>query len=1019
MDGDAGGSLPRQFGEYQIHSELGRGGMGVIYQARHARLNRWVALKVMAGGEFASRDFQQRFRTEAEAAAALEHPNIVPIYEVGEVDGLAYFSMKLVAGGTLTQAPVRDARAAVEAVITVARAVQYAHERGILHRDLKPNNVLVDSSGGLFLTDFGLAKLLERDSSLTGTLAVLGTPSYMAPEQARGDTRHITTAADVYGLGAILYELIAGRPPFTGQSSIEVIRQVVEQEPVPPSRSRNSDLRTASRQQLAAPSDQELLIRPSKIENPIDRDLDVICLKCLEKDPARRYASAGALADDLQRWLNHEPIRARPATATERVRKWVRRRPAWAALIVTVVVSLLALGVGSALFTLKVVQARRAAEAANRQLSRNLFYHEWQEAEGLVALEKTSGALMWFARALRQQPRDEGLATRLLSLLSAHAFPLPRGQPITNDAPLRTVGLSPDDTWVVTADAAGRVRCWSVAGGRQLFALPRIFQQPGAVFLPGQSAILVVDRAGLTLWPAAGGAEPLRELPVQDLSAFDVSADGRRLALGWRNGRAEVWDTATWQRISLCTPGDGGNPNFLRLSRDGTRLLRSRQSELRVFECDTGRLCWRAQPPLPGGDWGYAKGDWSADGRRIVSLHTGGGGAGRFAVWEFPGIAAGEPPSAPTPLLLAPLRFESAGIPLGGDGARSFVWTRSGYVDFHSTDTGAAVMEPLEFPGAVAGVAAASTGEWIATASDRLVQFWDLAMRLPAPRIVTNATAIADVHFGPDGSWLACADADEVRLINADDGQPRLELATGGPVRDLVLSADGRRVAASITSGGRHDVGHRNRRGRVPTGTGAVGEPVGTLPQWPPLRRRGERTRLRARVRRGDGPRSGAAVDQSCARGPLALPSRWPATGRADHVRDSGALGFARPVRARGGRGTSAGQPPVGRHPPRRGRVVGAIQRRRSPPAYRVQRPHCTALGRGFGQNAPRVPPPQAGLCGPLFPRRTACSHRQRRSHRAALGRGARPATGRADDASRRRLVRRFQPRWPVRVDGG
>jgi len=240
--------------------------MGVVYKARHLRLNRWVALKVMVGGEFASTDFKQRFRTEAQAAAALEHPNIIPIYEVGEEDGQPYFSMKLVEAGTLTsrrsmqdgqvrgsrplqsssgavsdrnqiadeevrrsdETPLQRLRAVAAAVKKLAGAVQFAHDRGVLHRDLKPNNVLVDSTGELFLTDFGLAKLVEKEASLTKTMAVLGTPSYMAPEQARGNTRQITTAADVYGLGAILFELIAGRPPFIGQSPLEIIQLVLE-----------------------------------------------------------------------------------------------------------------------------------------------------------------------------------------------------------------------------------------------------------------------------------------------------------------------------------------------------------------------------------------------------------------------------------------------------------------------------------------------------------------------------------------------------------------------------------------------------------------------------------------------------------------------------------------------------------------------------------------------------------------------------------------------------------------------
>src|SRR5437667_10415366 len=250
--------------------------MGVVWRARQLSLNREVALKVIAEGELASEDFIERFHTEATAAASLDHPNIVPIYEIGEHEGRHFFSMKLIAGRTLTResggSPMPPRRVG-RLLAKLARAVHYAHQRGILHRDLKPNNVLLDGHGEPHLTDFGLAKLVERESTLTKTLAVLGTPSYMSPEQARGETKQLTTAADVYGLGAILYELISGQPPFAGGTTMATIRQVLEEEPR----------------------------RLSMLNASIDRDLETICLKCLEKEPVRRYGSAETLARDLER----------------------------------------------------------------------------------------------------------------------------------------------------------------------------------------------------------------------------------------------------------------------------------------------------------------------------------------------------------------------------------------------------------------------------------------------------------------------------------------------------------------------------------------------------------------------------------------------------------------------------------------------------------------------------------------------------------------------------------------------
>lgn len=776
----------RRFGEYELHQEIGRGGMGVIYRARQPRLNRWVALKVLAGGEFASLDFKQRFRRETEAAAALDHPNIVPIYEVGEEDGQPYFSMRLVEGPTLGswRLPASGAarlRRCAAAIATLARAVQYAHERGVLHRDLKPNNVLVDGAGHLFLTDFGLARLLEKDSSLTRTLAVLGTPSYMAPEQARGETGQLTTAADVYGLGAILYELLAGRPPFTGSSSIEILRQVLESEPVPPSRAAS-----------------EVAGGRRRSESGI-RDLDTVCLKCLEKEPRRRYPSAAALASDLDRWLNHEPIRARQVSTLERVRKWVRRKPAWAALILTLGISLVGVTLGWAWFTVQVLQARNAAEQANRELSRNLFVREWQEAEALVAQDKTHGALRWFARAVRDQGGDAAPATRLLSLLSEHAFAVPAQAPITNGAPVRSISFSTDDTRLLTSDAAGWVRCWSVADGQPQFVLPKPFDLLGAMTVAGDSRILVVDRSAVSLWPSDGGSELLREVGSQHLSTFDLSADGRRLALGWGDGRAEVWDAATLEPVSVCALGDGENPNFLRLSRDGRLLLRNRRRELRVFDSETGRLLWRAQPPLPAADWYYARGDFSADNRFLVATHMAGVARGWLVRWSLEAASGviGEPVLEEQPAWSVPALAETSGILVSRDSSRALVWARSGLLQCYSTQDGARVTEPLEHAGAVVSVAEAGSTAWVATASERVVQFWDLGARTSQPRVVANAAPLGDARFGPDGTWVALGEMGRVSIVQTSDGSVRRVLPMPGPVAHVVVSADGRRLAAS------------------------------------------------------------------------------------------------------------------------------------------------------------------------------------------------------------------------------
>jgi tRNA A-37 threonylcarbamoyl transferase component Bud32 len=339
---DAEPAPGRRIGVYEILSELARGGMGVVYQARHTTLGRQVALKMIRAGELAGRGEVERFQVEAEAAARLDHPNIVPIYEVGEHAGRPFFSMRLVEGGSLAQALPRlrdDPRAVARILAEVARAVHYAHQRGILHRDLKPANILLDADGRPQVSDFGLARRVEADSRLTQSGAVMGTPAYIPPEQASGTRGVVSTASDVYSLGAILYEALTGRPPFQADAIGDVLVQVLEREPE----------------------------RPTAIDPKADRDLETIALKCLEKDAARRYGSAEALADDLERWLRGEPIAARPATRWERAVKWSRRRPAVVGLLAGLVVVSLVSGaavVGSLREAWR--QADRARDEARR-----------------------------------------------------------------------------------------------------------------------------------------------------------------------------------------------------------------------------------------------------------------------------------------------------------------------------------------------------------------------------------------------------------------------------------------------------------------------------------------------------------------------------------------------------------------------------------------------------------------------------------------------------------------------------
>gem|GEM_PF-3541063 len=344
VDADDSASMPfiRDFGGYELLEQIAHGGMGVVYKARDVALNRIVALKMVLAGAFASQRDVERFRAEAEAVAILDHPHIVPIYEVGTHEGQEYFSMKFIEGSTLAQLPRGRARAEVAGLLDVVQAVHHAHQHGVLHRDLKPSNVLVDAQGTRYVTDFGLAKRLTGSHhTLTETALAIGTPRYMAPEQAEGQ-KDLTVTADVYSLGVILYERLTGRTPFTGENALIILRQVREQEPP----------------------------RPSSIQPGLERDLETIVLKCLDREPARRYSSAQALASDLTNWLERRPISARPVGQGERAWRWCRRNPLVAGLAASLILALVLGTVISGLFAIEASHRAHDATLARNEMER-------------------------------------------------------------------------------------------------------------------------------------------------------------------------------------------------------------------------------------------------------------------------------------------------------------------------------------------------------------------------------------------------------------------------------------------------------------------------------------------------------------------------------------------------------------------------------------------------------------------------------------------------------------------------
>src|SRR6266436_2404244 len=424
----------KDFGDYELLEEIGRGGQGVVFRARQKSLNRTVALKVIGLAHWATEAHVKRFRLEAEAAASLNHPCIVPIYEVGERDGACYFSMGLVEGGQLDAVAKREPmpiRHAAELIAKLARTVHYAHEHGILHRDIKPGNILLDAKGEPHLTDFGLARLVETESTVTRTMEVLGTPSYMAPEQAVGNNARVTSATDVYGLGAVLYQLLTGHPPFAGGTTFETVRLVLDTEP-----------------------------RQPRLLNPkVDRDLETICLKCLEKEPAKRYASAQSLAEDIERFLRNEPIRSRRSSQLEHVWRWCKRKPLVASLTAAIIL-VVAAGFAGVFWELPRVQeqrtlARRAKLSAQEkarleaeQTNNPAAYDAYLRGRAFPGGWHEEGAIQLFQEAVKLDPNFV-LAWAYLSIAQSQSYwlgtdPSPSRLAAAKDALDRALALDPD-----------------------------------------------------------------------------------------------------------------------------------------------------------------------------------------------------------------------------------------------------------------------------------------------------------------------------------------------------------------------------------------------------------------------------------------------------------------------------------------------------------------------------------------------------------------------------------------------
>jgi len=533
--------------EYELLTEIGRGGMGVIYKAHQPRLNRVVAVKVIHAAGAAGDAARRRFQSEVKVAARLNHPNIVPVFAVGVMEGLPCFSMEFFPGGNLAQRlgqPGSRLEDSVRLLIKVARAVDFAHQHGVLHRDLKPANILLDAAGEPHVADFGLAKQLDSNSDLTRSGAVIGSPNYMSPEQAAGRSNSLTVATDVYSLGVMLYQMLTGRTPFTAETPLETMRLVVETEPP----------------------------RPSTIVLRADRDLETICLKCLEKEPERRYHTAAELADDLDRWRQHQPIQARPSTGFERLQKWARRRPALAALLVLFFLTF-AFGVAGILW-------------------------EWHQAEQARRSE------------LRQLRRAEAALAR--SALSLAEAALREGNGPAVQAALESVPVAlRDPTWSYLRAEADTSRLLPPIGIAKMDDLTADPSRPSVFAAADHSGRIVffdVRDGSRRLEFTAGFDTVAREAVLR----ITVSPAGDRLAIGRTGpGGIVIHDPHNGRKLVEWPAPDSGRLEF---SPDGQTLLQTSadRSTTRLWNTADGSPRWTLAS-------GYHAAVFATDGRYVLS----------------------------------------------------------------------------------------------------------------------------------------------------------------------------------------------------------------------------------------------------------------------------------------------------------------------------------------------------------------------------------------------------------------